>query len=121
MIYRELAQDEFSKVPPELLNGYVLQPSQRVTAALEGDRVVGFWAVSAVLHAEPVGIVEEFRKHPVMLKRLWGGVKTILKDMGATGVVGIIPDSVPEDKRIAEWLGAERLLGAVYLWLDKEN
>ena len=71
------------------------------------------------LHAEPIWVHPNYRRHPVMIRRLWDVVKAIVKDMGLNGVVGIIPDSVPADKRIAEWLGAEPIPGAIYLWLDK--
>lgn len=121
IIYRELSEDEFIRVPNEALDGYSLVPGQRVSAALDGDEIVGVWVTTYALHAEPVWIRSDHRKHPVILRRMFDGVKRIVKDLGLQGFVAIVPDSVPEDKRIAGWIGAEKLPGALYLWLDKEN
>jgi hypothetical protein len=120
VIFRELGCDEFDRIPPEAIGGVRLRPSHRVAAALEGEDIVGVWVVGLALHAEPIWIREDHRKSPTIVRRLWDNVKAIVRDMGCPGVVGIIPDSVPADKRIAEWLGAEPIPGAIYLWLDKE-
>ena len=121
LTFRELEQDEFKNIPAEALGGYELSPSHRVTAALDGDDVVGIWVTAYALHAEPIWIRPDFRGHPVVIRRLWDGVKGIVKHMGLGGVVGVIPDDVPEDKRIAEWLDAKPLPGKIYLWLEKES
>jgi hypothetical protein len=122
LTFRELRPDEFERIPPEALGGLVILPGQaRITAALEEDEIVGIWSVAFVLHAEPVWVREDHRRHPTLLRRLWDGVTDIVRDIGAKGVVGVIPDSVPADKRIAEWIGAEPIPGAIYLWLDKEK
>ncbi len=121
--FRELTPDEFRLIPSEALGGFKLNPSiQRVSGLLTGkDKVSGIWVVGSVLHAEPIWIQEDLRKGPVIIPRLWDGVKTIVRDMGASGVLGVIPDSVPADKRIAEWLGATPIPGSLYMWLDKRN
>lgn len=119
--YRELTQDEFEQIPAEALGGFQLVPGQRVAAALEGAEIVGIWVTTWALHAEPVWIREDHRKHPAIIRRMWDGVKKIVRDMDLGGVVGIIPDAVPVDRRIAEWLGAEKIPGNIYLWLDKKE
>ncbi len=121
LIFRELGPTEFDRVPAEATDGFRLRPQHRVAAALEGEDVVGIWVVAVALHAEPIWIREDHRKSPTIVRRLWDNVKAIVRDMGSPGVVGIIPDSVPADKRIAEWLGAEPIPGAIYLWMDKET
>jgi hypothetical protein len=121
VIYRELRPDEFERIPGVALGGYRATPTHRIVAALDSDEIVGIWVVALVPHAEPIWIREDHRNSAVIIRRLWDGVKKIVRDMSCGGVVGIIPDSVPADKRIAEWLDAEKLPGNVYLWLDKKE
>lgn len=121
MIYRELSESEFGSVPAEALGGYKLVPGLRVMAAFDGSEIVGIWVTTYALHAEPVWVREDHRKSPTILRRMWGGVKGIVRDLGAGGIVAIIPDSVPATKRMADVFGFEPLPGAIYLWLDKEK
>ena len=121
MLYRELREDEFGNVPAEALAGFSLSPGQRVMAAFDGTAIVGVWVTMYALHAEPVWVRADHRKHPTILKRMWEGVQKIVRDMGLGGVVAIAPDSVPELRRMAEVFGFEPLPGAVYLWIDKET
>ena len=117
MEFRELKPHEIKTVPP--IQGWSLDPSQRVAGCFDNGEIIGVWATTVALHAEPIWIREDHRKSPVIIRRLWEKVKEIVKDMGGHGVVGIIPDDVPADKRLAEWLGATEIPGHIYLWLEE--
>jgi hypothetical protein len=117
LTFRELEPEEFDRVPTEALDGLKLG-NARVSAAFEGDKLVGVWCVVFVLHAEPIWVREDHRGHPTLIRRLWDGVKSIVRAEGLPGAVAIVPDSVPEDARIAEWIGAKPIPGAIYLWMD---
>lgn len=121
LTYRELREDEFGDVPADALGGYTLVPGERVMAAFDGADMVGIWVTTFALHAEPVWVREDHRKHPVILRRMWDGVKRIVRELGLGGVVAIIPDSVPATRRMADVFGFEPIPGAVYLWLDEEK
>ena len=120
MQIRELTVDEFSRIPPEATANYTPVPGvHRVSAAFDGDEIVGIWVVLMVPHAEPIWIREDHRGG-TLIPRLWDGVKAILEDMGLNGVVGIIPDSNPATKRIAKSIGAVAIPGSIFLWLKEK-
>lgn len=123
MEFRELTRDEFSRIPADATAGYgPFNPDiHRVVGAINpAGEIIAVWTLVMVPHAEPIWIRKDYRKHPTIIRRLWDGVKSILKSAGLTGVVAVIPDSVPADKRIAEWLGASPLPGAIYIWSAAE-
>lgn len=113
MIYTRIPA---SSVPAEALDGYALHENAVAAAAINGDgEVVGVWCAMLVLHAEPIWVRPDYRKHPSLLKRLWGAFREIASDLGARQAVSVVLESNRETVRLAEWVGAEKLKGSVWM------
>ena len=114
LIYRELDPTEFDKIPAEALDGELpIAGGIRIFAGLDKNsgKIMAIWCVLAVVHAEPVWLAKEVRHSPTVLRRLAEGMKGILRSMGQSKAVAIIPADAPKTKRIAQWLGAKELPG----------
>jgi hypothetical protein len=116
LTFRELAQSEFSQIPPEALDGRQLPTDNcRVVAGIDKDgRIAAVWCAIAVVHLEPLWIRPDQRRSAYILKRLWQNLRSILRTLGVQSTLTVIADSVPVTRKIAAWCGARPVEGKLY-------
>lgn len=90
MITRVLPPEEWIRLDPAKMK---LPAIER--AAVNGDvlvvedhgEIVGCWSVMTCVHVEGLWIDPRYRRKVAVGRRLWGAMKTIVKQRGATGAL----------------------------------
>lgn len=65
-----------------------LEPEKASVVVVEdGDRIVGCWAVWAVVHVEGLWVHPDYRQKPSVGRRLWRAMRRAVADRGSSAVV----------------------------------
>lgn len=89
MTTRILPRDEYHRLDPTLLAECARDLSERqgdVLVVEDGDQIVGCWALFPVLHVEGLWIAESHQKRTSVARRLWLGMKRLVKVRGGVKV-----------------------------------
>jgi hypothetical protein len=114
MIRRELPRSEWAKLAGTELEAVVphLPDSARVLVVEDGDQIVGCWCFVSLIHAEGVWTAETHRGRSSVARHLLAGMREIVTDMGAQGVITAAMDDTVRGFCTA--LGATELPGTHY-------
>ena len=110
MEYRELTRDELGRVPGALEP--LPQSMVGVGAVSDDGEVVAACGMYTVVQLDPLWVREDYRKSPVILKRLWESTRAFLAAKGVKSVFSGVLDGYPgpEHESVIERLSV-RLAG----------
>lgn len=104
--WHRLAGTELEAVTP------YLPAHARVLVVEDGDQIVGCWAFVSLVHAEGVWTAADHRGKSTVARHLLAGMREIVRDMGAEGVItAAMNDTV---RGFCAALGAIELPGTHY-------
>lgn len=94
-------------------------PDPRVSTVIVAQdttgKIVGYCFMYIALHIGPFEIVEEHRKKPGVLKRIWRGVGTVMERLGyPIGYAMIMDYNIPSVGHQATRLGFHKIAGSLY-------
>lgn len=118
---RELPPEEWERLlpfPPFDVGGLPAPEYNRIIVAElggPGGEIVAYWMVLTCVHTEPVWIHPEHRSRPGLIRRLWGGVRDILREANVTIAFACITDAdAVRNVPLAMRLGFEKLAGDLF-------
>jgi hypothetical protein len=113
---RELPPDEWAKLAGTDSADIwpMLAPGQaKVLVVEDGEAVVGSWLLLPVWHAECLWIAPSHRGRAAVGRRLWVGLRRMLRDLGVGGfITGALSDEV---RGLLAHVGARPLPGDHYV------
>lgn len=81
----------------------------------EAGTILGYWGAFTMVHAEPVFIREEHRQRTSVIRALWEGMNTLLRDLKVPGAVAVIADAdLAINEPMATKLGFVKVPGSLY-------
>lgn len=111
--YRWLNVDEYPQLAPYFAEHDAPLPRpelSQVYAAFEGDKLIAFWVLQGVLHAEPLYITPEHRGNGKLLVSLMQGIEPYVRNE----TVMVLAETI-EVEVMCERLGLVRLPYPAYL------
>ena len=121
--YRELIEEEFDLIPSDVLDGLKLPEGARVAGAWDGDKLAGVWCFMLVghVHCEPLWIKPEYRKRGRIIPRLWQQIIGFVREADMGAVLSVIANDKPKTRRVAEFVGATKVNGDLYIYTLKSG
>jgi hypothetical protein len=84
-----------------------------VVAEDETGEIRGYWIVMTAVHVEPIWIDPRFRGNAGMLRKLWRGVRGVLKELNCKFAVAVVMRDNPPTHAI-ERLGFQKVNGDLW-------
>lgn len=77
--------------------------------------IYGYWMIFDTVHVEPLWVHPSYRRNPGIIRRLWNGVRAVLRAHRVPIAFGIIADAdLAANEKLATRIGFRRLPGQLF-------
>jgi len=87
MTTRVLPPEEYPRLAGTEAEGLAVPGSAQVLVVEDGDRIAGCWILMPILHVECLYVAPEYRKRASVARRLWIGMKRLVRDAHGSAVM----------------------------------